>query len=104
MNAASRVKNEPDGSDHPGSNRGFLLGLGAYLLWGILPLYFKALADVSALDIVAHRVLWSLPFLGVLIIFGKRWPKVRAALAEPRTLAVLTLTAALIGGNWLLYT
>jgi chloramphenicol-sensitive protein RarD len=104
MNAASRVKNGPDGSDHPGSNRGFLLGLGAYLLWGILPLYFKAVADLAPLDIVTHRVLWSLPFLGILIALGKRWPKVRAVLAEPRTLAVLALTAALIGGNWLLYT
>jgi len=104
MNAASRVKNEPDGSDHPGSNRGFLLGLGAYTLWGILPLYFKAIADVSAFDIVAHRVLWSLPFLATLVALGKGWPKMRAALGEPKTRAILALTALLIGGNWLLYT
>src|SRR3954469_2247151 len=104
MNAASRVKNAPDGSDHPGSNRGFALGLGAYTLWGVLPLYFKAIARVPALDIVAHRVLWSIPFLAMLIAFGKGWPKVRAAVAAPRTIAVLALTSLLIGGNWLLYT
>jgi len=103
MNAASRVKNEPDGRDHPGSNRGFLLGLGAYALWGVLPIYFKAVAEVSAVDIVTHRVLWSLPFLAALIAVGRGWPKVRAAAARRRTLGVLAVTALLIGGNWLLY-
>ena len=104
MNAASRVKNEPDGRDHPGSNRGFLLGLAAYTLWGVLPLYFKAVAAVPAIDIVAHRILWSLPFLALLIVIGKGWPKVRSAIADRRALAMLSLTALLIGGNWLLYT
>ena len=103
MNAASRVKNEPDGRDHPGSNRGFILGLGAYALWGVLPLYFKAVAEVSAVDIVTHRVLWSLPFLAALIAVGRGWPKVRAAAASRKTLGVLAVTALLIGGNWLLY-
>src|SRR4029079_7078599 len=103
MNAASRVKNEPDGRDHPGSNRGFILGLGAYALWGVLPLHLKAVAEVSAVDIVTHRVLWSLPFLAALIAVGRGWPKVRAAAASRRTLGVLVVTALLIGGNWLLY-
>jgi chloramphenicol-sensitive protein RarD len=103
MNAASRVKNEPDGRDHPGSNRGFLLGLGAYTLWGVLPLYFKAIAEVSAVDIVAHRVLWSLPFLAALIAIGRGWPRVRAAAASRKTLGVLVLNSLLIGCNWLLF-
>jgi chloramphenicol-sensitive protein RarD len=103
MNAASRVKNEPDGTDHPGSNRGFLLGLSAYTLWGVLPIYFKAIGDVAAVDIVAHRILWSLPFLAALIYVGRGWPKVSDAVRQPRTLGVLILTALLIGGNWLLY-
>ena len=103
MNAASRVKNGPDGTDHPGSNRGFLLGLSAYTLWGVLPIYFKAIANVAAVDIVAHRILWSLPFLAVLILVGRGWSKVREAVGRPRTLGVLVLTALLIGGNWLLY-
>ena len=103
MNAASRVKNGPDGTDHPGSNRGFVLGLAAYALWGVLPLYFKAVADVASVDIVAHRILWSLPFLALLIFLGTGWPKVREAAGRSRTLGVLALTALLIGGNWLLY-
>jgi chloramphenicol-sensitive protein RarD len=82
---------------------GFLLGLAAYALWGVLPIYFKALAAVPAFDIVAHRVLWSLPFLGLLILFWRGWMKVREALAQPRTIGMLLATALLIGGNWLLY-
>jgi len=82
---------------------GFTLGLAAYGLWGVLPIYFKAIAAVPAVDIVAHRILWSLPFLAVLITLARGWDKVRAAIRRPRTLAMLTLTALLIGGNWLLY-
>src|SRR5258708_3561155 len=103
MNAPNRppqVQARPDEA-HP--RVGFALGLAAYALWGILPLYFKALSDVAAVDIVAHRVLWSLPFLAILITIARGWPGVRAVIGQPRTLGVLTLTALLIGGNWLLY-
>jgi chloramphenicol-sensitive protein RarD len=83
---------------------GFLYGAGAYALWGVLPIYFKAIAHVAAVDIVAHRVLWSLPFLAILLAFSRGWSAVRSAVAKPRVLGLLALTALLIGGNWLLYT
>jgi chloramphenicol-sensitive protein RarD len=82
---------------------GFLLGLTAYGLWGILPIYFVALRRVPPVDIVAHRVLWSLPFLALLITLSRGWNKVRTATAMPQTIALLLLTAILIGANWLLY-
>jgi len=82
---------------------GLALGLGAYLLWGVLPLYFKAIDDVSALEIVAHRILWSLFFLGALATWWKRWPAIRAALGAPRVLMTLVLTSLLIAVNWLVY-
>src|SRR6185369_17800947 len=85
-------------SDHP--TRGFIYGLAAYGLWGVLPIYFKAIKAIPAIDIVAHRVLWSLPFLALLIALARGWPKVRAAAGKPKTLGILTLTAVLIGGNW----
>jgi chloramphenicol-sensitive protein RarD len=91
----------PSRTPHP--RTGFVLGLAAYALWGVLPVYFKALAAVPAVDIVAHRILWSLPFLAALILLSRGWQKVRDALAQPRTLGMLLLTALLIGGNWLLY-
>src|SRR6478735_167907 len=95
--------NAPRLSQTPHPRTGFVLGLAAYALWGVLPVYFKALAAVPAVDIVAHRILWSLPFLAALILLSRGWPKVRDALAQPRTLGMLLLTALLIGGNWLLY-
>jgi chloramphenicol-sensitive protein RarD len=82
---------------------GFLLGLTAYALWGVLPIYFEELRAVPATDIVAHRVLWSLPFLAILILVTRAGGKVRAAVKRPRTFAILGLTAFLIGTNWLLY-
>ncbi|HUP67874.1 MAG TPA: EamA family transporter RarD [Sphingomicrobium sp.] len=87
--------------DHP--RAGFVLGLAAYALWGVLPIYFKLIAAVPAFDIVAHRVLWSMPFLALLIAVSRGWAKVRAAVGRPRTLGILALTALLIGANWLLY-
>jgi chloramphenicol-sensitive protein RarD len=87
--------------EHP--RTGFLLGLAAYALWGVLPIYFKLLKGVPPFDIVAHRVLWSLPFIALLILLSRGWLKVRAAIKWPRTLGMLVITALLIGGNWLLY-
>ena len=82
---------------------GLLLGLGAYVIWGVLPLYFKAVDHVSALEIVCHRIVWSLLFLAVLATLWRRWPGIRAALAAPRVVMTLVLTSLLIGINWLIW-
>jgi chloramphenicol-sensitive protein RarD len=79
------------------------MGLGAYTLWGVLPLYFKALAEVRATEIVAHRILWSLLFLAALATFRARWPAIRCALASRKMALTLLLTSVLIGINWLVY-
>jgi chloramphenicol-sensitive protein RarD len=82
---------------------GLWLGLGAYGLWGVLPLYFKALVHVPSTEIVAHRILWSLVFLGVLATLFRRWGTIRTALATPRVMMTLTASALLIAVNWLIY-
>jgi chloramphenicol-sensitive protein RarD len=82
---------------------GLLLGLCAYALWGVLPLYFKALAAVPAAQIVAHRIVWSLFFLAALATLWRRWPAIGAALAAPRVALTLAVTASLIAVNWLVY-
>ena len=82
---------------------GLMLGVGAYLMWGILPIYFKAIDHVSALEIVAHRILWSLVFLALLASLWSKWPGIRAAVSTPRILATLLLTAILIGANWVIW-
>lgn len=103
MNAPESPKGAAARIQTHGSGGGFLLGLTAYALWGVLPIYFKSLADMSAIDIVAHRVSWSLPFLALLIILTRAQKKLRSAVSSPRTLGILFLTALLIGFNWLLY-
>jgi chloramphenicol-sensitive protein RarD len=95
-------RNDPNAPSDP-ATRGVALGLAAYALWGILPVYFKALAGVAPTDIVAHRIVWSLPFLAVLILIGGQGQAVRAALRNRRAMGILALTATLIGVNWLLY-
>ncbi len=88
-------------TDHARS--GFWFGVGAYGLWGILPIYFKALAAVGAIEIVAHRVIWSVPFLSALLLVLGGFGAVRRAIRRPQTVAFLGATATLIGTNWLLY-
>lgn len=82
---------------------GLICGLFAYAAWGVLPIYFKALDGISAVLIVAHRVVWSLVALAVLVSVMKGWGAVRAALRNRKALVTLTVTAALIAVNWLLY-
>ena len=89
--------------DHRRARIGLACGLVAYAAWGVLPIYFKALDGVSATLIVAHRVVWSLVALALLVTLLKGWGAVRAALADRKALLTLTISAALIAVNWLLY-
>ena len=95
--------NPPPQKAHREVRRGFAFGVAAYGLWGILPIYFKALAAVAAVDIVAHRIPWSLPYLALLLFFSRGWGEVRQAIRRRRTMLLLLSTATLIGVNWLLY-
>lgn len=81
---------------------GFLLAIGAYGLWGVLPLYFKLLRHVPAIQILAHRVVWSLLLLFVLVIALRRVRAIVTA-ARGRTLLLLCASAALIAVNWYVY-
>lgn len=82
---------------------GFALGLIAYLLWGMLPLYMKAVAHIPAAEVVAYRVLWSVPIAGLVLFVLGRTADVKAALRSPRTLGMAALTAAIISINWGVY-
>jgi chloramphenicol-sensitive protein RarD len=77
--------------------------IGAYLIWGLLPLYLLLLRDVPAFEFVGWRVVFTVPVCLLLTALLRQWGELRRALASPRTLAVLALSAVLIGGNWLVY-
>lgn len=83
---------------------GILFGVGAYGLWGLLPLYFFVLMPAGAVEIVANRVVWSLIFCALLITVTGGWPVLVAALRNRSVFGSLALAAFLIAINWLTYT
>lgn len=85
------------------SPRGLVYAIAAYGIWGFLPIYMKALAHVPPLEVIAHRVIWSLPIAGAVLLWQGRQGEVLAALRQPRLLAMAALTAGLISVNWLIY-
>jgi chloramphenicol-sensitive protein RarD len=82
---------------------GITAGLGAYVLWGAFPLYFPLLEPAGGLEIVAHRVLWSLLAIAVLLTAARRWALVRAVVTDRRALGVLAVAAVLIAANWTIF-
>ena len=83
--------------------RGFLFALSSYLLWGVLPFYMKAVAHIPSAEVVAHRIVWSVPIAAALLVWLGRTADIKVALRTPRTLAMAALTAALITMNWCIY-
>jgi chloramphenicol-sensitive protein RarD len=75
----------------------------AFTLWGVLPVYFKLVEAVPLLEILVHRVIWAVPFGAVIILARGQWREVGLAIADRRTLGLLTLTAIIIALNWLVY-
>ncbi|HEU4969678.1 EamA family transporter RarD [Sphingomonas sp.] len=85
------------------ARQGVFFGLAAYLSWGFLPVYFKHLGGALPTEVVAQRILWSVLLLAVLVAAARRWSHLRAAIANPQALKILTASALLIGANWLIY-
>jgi len=85
------------------SLRGFLFALSAYLLWGFLPLYMKAVAHIPPMEVICHRVLWSIPVASLVLIVLKRTDDLKRALRNPKMLGMAALTACLISINWGIY-
>ena len=85
------------------SLRGFCFALAAYLMWGLLPVYMKALAHIPPAEVIAHRVIWSLPIAGAVLWALGRTGDIGPALRSPRMLAMGAATASLIALNWGIY-
>lgn len=84
-------------------NRGILYGIGAYALWGLLPIYWKALQNVPAAEILANRMVWSLAFVLVVLALKKEWGWLRPSLHNPRILITYFITACILAANWFVY-
>lgn len=84
-------------------NKGTWYALGAYGLWGVFPIYWKALQTVPAEQILAHRITWSLVFLGVILTVRGDWAWLKGSLRDWRLLMRFTLASLLLGLNWFVY-
>lgn len=97
-----------DGVDKPGIGNGDTaaglgLAIAVYLLWGALPLYLKMVGHIPPLEVVAHRVVWSLPIAAAALLLRGRLGEVWLLVRQPRMIGMAMATAALVTVNWLVY-
>ncbi|MEW2081672.1 EamA family transporter RarD [Streptomyces sp. NPDC005283] len=82
---------------------GLLYGIGAYGMWGLVPLFWPLLKPSGAVEILAHRMVWSLVVVGIALLALKRWGWIRELIRQPRKLGLITVAAAVITVNWGVY-
>lgn len=99
LSAAVVAAPAPHGEDRTG----LVYGIGAYTLWGVFPLYFRAVAHVSPWVVLCHRVLWSTLFLAAVVGLRHEWSGIAHALRNRRTVVLLAAGAILISLNWLIF-
>ena len=87
----------------PLDRTGLTAALGAYVIWGLMPLYLLLVRSVPAFEFVGWRIIWTLPLCLLIALLRKQWPELRAAFAHRRTLGWLALSATLIAVNWVVY-
>jgi chloramphenicol-sensitive protein RarD len=84
----------------PAERRGILYGIAAYAMWGLFPLYWPLLKPAGALEILAHRVGWSLVAVVAILVVRRHWSTFRVLVRQPRKLGLLVLAATVITVNW----
>lgn len=83
--------------------KGIIYAASAYAIWGLFPIYFKALHGIAPVEILLHRIVWSLTFLIIVLASRKQWAWIGAVLRQPRVLAGFTASALLLSANWFIY-
>jgi chloramphenicol-sensitive protein RarD len=84
-------------------NKGMWYAIATYGMWGLFPLYWKALLHVPALEILSHRMVWSLGFVLLLLVVRRRWAWLKTAVHTPRTILLFVASATLLSLNWFVY-
>lgn len=84
-------------------NKGVFLAGGSYVLWGLLPVYWKQLHTVPALQTLSHRIVWALAFTVILLTVRRDWAWLRPALRSRKTVLIFLASAAFLSVNWLVY-
>lgn len=100
------MRNDPSSAEHGAAHEtraGHLCAATSFIIWGLLPLYLRPLAQVPTLQVIGHRVVWSFAFIMLWLSLKQELPALRAALRDPRVLRRLAITSALMALNWLVY-
>lgn len=84
-------------------NMGYVYAVAAYLMWGLLPIYWKVFQGVGAGEILAHRIIWSVVFVLVLVAVARKWTLLRQAVPDVKSKLAVLMCSLLISMNWLLY-
>lgn len=84
-------------------NKGIWYGVGAYVLWGFFPIYWKFLHSVPALQVIGHRIGWSFILLSVYVLVTKQWQDFRSVAFKAKTIGIYSIAAVLLSINWLIY-
>ena len=85
------------------AREGVIAGLAAYLMWGILPVYFKIVGEVDPTEVLAHRIIWAVPFGALIVMLRRQWSEVGRALTHRTMLGWLSISTLFIGMNWFVY-
>jgi chloramphenicol-sensitive protein RarD len=83
--------------------KGVVLAASSYVAWGLFPAYFLLLRSVSPVEVLAHRMIWSLVFLSLVLAYRRQWSWLRPLTRQPRLVGSFAVSATLLSGNWLLY-
>ena len=90
-------------STDPQHTSAFIAGVAAFATWGLVPIYWKLLSEIPALEILAHRFVWTIVFLGVLLSWQRRWPEVIANLRSRRSALFCFGSGVMVSVNWLIF-
>jgi chloramphenicol-sensitive protein RarD len=83
--------------------KGVLYAFSAYLLWGLVPLYWKQIKHVPAIQLIGHRITWSFILLAVVLLAMRKWPELRAQAFNRKIIGIYFIAALLVGANWFIY-
>jgi chloramphenicol-sensitive protein RarD len=84
-------------------HKGIFYAFGAYLIWGLFPIYWKLLKHVPAIQLVGHRIIWSFMLLAAILFVTRKWRELRAPVTDRKILRIYFIAALLVGANWLIY-
>ena len=93
----------PHNTSQDDTKSGVISGLTAYVIWGLFPIYFVAVKQIPTLEILGHRIIWSIPFGFLILLFRKQLMETLAIFRKPKTIALLTLAAIALAANWGVY-